>query len=135
MTNPTDAYRDIIRAGVLEDRREYTPDMLEDSYPGLGTEGSEELYYLIQRNFQTVQEHTMMRYGSKVTPGIRDAITNMIMLDIEDLTAMGDGELGEVFKNYLLESSHDVNWEGFDEAHLVGIQMLLRDMVIYRDCA
>lgn len=99
-TNVRDLFDQIVQDNLLEDRREYSEGMLARMYSLSSTE-AEDLYYLIQREFD---------------PTLKDKL--------EDIPA-------EVFKEYFLEAQHGSwdGWD--EEHIRLAFDRLLDDLRLY----
>jgi hypothetical protein len=121
-------YGEIEDAGVLEDRREYAREDLQKSYPDETEYTIDRLYDLIQFDFTpTDEKQDSLEYQwDRMLKALKIYQKGMGCY----LTPAGAQRLGEFVLDYMNAAISDCNWEGFNDAELYGVKVLLRDMAI-----
>lgn len=118
-------YGEIEDAGVLEDRREYTREDLTLAYPDENEYTIDRLYDLIQTDFYTDVEGEAWQWDR-----LLKALRIKKIGGGSHLSDLAAQRLGHYVFDYMLAAMFDCNWEGFNDAELWGIKVLLRDMAI-----
>ena len=93
-------FEEIVNLQLLEDRREYSKEQLQEQN-ALTTEEAEDLFFLIQREF----DPTIAQYSLDEIPAL-------------------------TIKEYLQESIHG-GWDGFPERDQIGFVRLIDDIMLY----
>jgi len=101
MATVREIFEEIVDLQLLEDRREYSKEMLQQQND-LTTEEAEDLFFLIQREF----DPTIAQYGG-----------------LDEIPAL-------TIKEYLQESIHG-GWDGFPERDQIGFVRLIDDIKRY----